>query len=153
MTQTTSGLDTMTVTQIGIVVRDIAKTARAYADLFGVAVPPVVITDSYEQAHTQYRGQPSAAQAKLCFFNLGQVSLELIEPLGQASTWQEFLDMHGEGVHHIAFHVKGMDDRLAYLAGQGIPLIQKGDYTGGRYAYADGEASLKVIVELLEDFG
>jgi len=36
---------------------------------------------------------------------LGSLSLELIEPVGGPSTWREFLDTRGEGVHHIAFHV------------------------------------------------
>jgi methylmalonyl-CoA/ethylmalonyl-CoA epimerase len=149
---TQSGLGTTTVTQIGLVVRDIEATAHAYAGVLGVSVPPVIITDALDKAHTEYRGQPSEARAKLAFFNLGQVSLELIEPVGAPSTWQEFLDTHGEGVHHIAFNIQGMSEKLLYLAGKGIPLIQRGDYTGGRYAYVDGDSNLKVILELLENF-
>jgi methylmalonyl-CoA/ethylmalonyl-CoA epimerase len=147
-----AGLGSTTVTQIGIVVRDVERTARAYADVLGMPVPPVTITAPLEIAHTQYDGQPSPAQAKLCFFNLGQVSLELIEPIGAPSTWQDFLDKHGDGVHHIAFQIQGMDERLQYLQGQGISLIQRGDYTGGRYAYTDAEDSLAVNLELLENF-
>ena len=148
----TNGLGTVTVTQIGLVVRDIEKTTRAFADVLGVPMPLVSITDPREKAHTEYRGQPSEARAKLSFFKLGQVSLELIEPLGGPSTWQEFLDTHGEGVHHIAFDIKGMDEKITYLASKGVPLIQRGDYTGGCYAYTDGEPRLVVILELLENF-
>jgi methylmalonyl-CoA/ethylmalonyl-CoA epimerase len=148
----TNGLGTITVTQIGLVVRDIEKMAHAYADIFGVPVPPVSITATVDVAHTQHRGQSTEARAKLCFFRFGQVSLELIEPVGGPSTWQEFLDTHGEGVHHIAFEIKGMDEKIVYLAGKGVPLIQHGDYTGGRYAYTDGEPRLGVILELLENF-
>jgi catechol 2,3-dioxygenase-like lactoylglutathione lyase family enzyme len=148
----TGGLGTLTVTQIGIVVRDIGKTTRAFADVLGVPAPKVNITAPLEKAHTEYRGQPSEAQAKLSFFNLGQVSLELIEPMGGSSTWQEFLDAHGEGVHHIAFEIKGMDEKITYLTNKGVPLIQRGDYTGGRYAYLDGEPRLAVLLELLENF-
>ena len=151
-TTATTGIDTLTVTQVGIVVRDIDKTARAFADVFGVPVPPVSITDGVEQAHTEYKGQPSEARAKLCFFPFGQVTVELIEPIGQPSTWKDFLDAHGEGVHHIAFEIKGMDKQITYLTSKGVPLIQRGDYTGGRYAYTDGESRLAVILELLENF-
>ena len=70
------------------------------------------------------------ARAKLAFFKMGQISLELIEPIGGPSTWKEFLDGHGDGVHHIAFRVKGMDDVLTYLNGKGLPTAQRGDYTG-----------------------
>jgi catechol 2,3-dioxygenase-like lactoylglutathione lyase family enzyme len=151
-TAATTGIGTLTITQVGLVVRDIEKTARAFADVFGVPVPPVSLTDSVEQAHTEYKGQPSEARAKLSFFNFGQVSIELIEPVGQPSTWKDFLDEHGEGVHHIAFEIKGMGEQITYLTGKGIPLIQRGDYTGGRYAYTDGAPRLGVILELLENF-
>jgi hypothetical protein len=39
-------------------------------------------------------------------FMLG-LSIELIEPDGKPSTWQEFLDIRGEGIHHIAFLQEG----------------------------------------------
>jgi catechol 2,3-dioxygenase-like lactoylglutathione lyase family enzyme len=144
-------LGSSTVVQVGLIVRDIEKTAQAYADLFGVEVPEWSLTDPEEKAHTRYRGQPTEARAKLAFFRLGSVSLELIEPVGRPSTWQEFLDTNGEGVHHIAFHIKGMDEQVALLARKGMPLVQRGEYTGGRYAYIDGSAELKLILELLEN--
>jgi catechol 2,3-dioxygenase-like lactoylglutathione lyase family enzyme len=140
------------IAQIGIVVKDIEKSSEAYADLLGVDVPQWEMTDPVELSHTQYRSRPSKARAKLAFFQLGNVVIELIEPVGGPSTWQEFLDAKGEEVHHIAFEVKGMDERIASLEGKGIRLIQRGDYTGGRYSYLDGAPQLGVILELLENF-
>jgi 4-hydroxyphenylpyruvate dioxygenase-like putative hemolysin len=109
------------------------------------------VTDPVEQAQTEYKGRRTPARAKLAFFQLGQVALELIEPLDGPSTWRDQLEAHDEGVHHIAFAVQGMRDKLASLAGEGMSLIQKGEYTGGRYAYVDSSATLGVILELLED--
>jgi len=42
--------------------------------------------------------------------------------------------------------------KIKLLAGHGLPLIQKGDYEGGRYAYIDGTKRLAVILELLENY-
>ncbi len=67
------------------------------------------------------------------------------------ASWREDLDRKGEGVHHIAFQVKGMKEKLAALDAEGMPLLQKGEYTGGRYAYVDAVKDLKVIIELLEN--
>jgi methylmalonyl-CoA/ethylmalonyl-CoA epimerase len=142
-----------TVCQVGMVVRDVEKTSRAYAELFGVPVPPWFMTDEVDRAHTTLRGKRSPAKAKLAFFQLGpNMSLELIEPVGGPSTWQEFLDTKGEGVHHVAFQVKGMDDQIGALEKKGMSLVQTGDYTGGRYAYVDGAATFKMMFELLENF-
>jgi hypothetical protein len=44
-----------------------------------------------------------------------------------------------------------MRDRLAYLDIHGVPLIQRGEYQGGRYAYVDATAQLGTVVELLEN--
>ncbi len=145
-------LGTHVVTQIALVVKDVNKTAAAYSKILGLPMPEVMITGDPEAARATYRGQPTDAQAKLAFFDLGQVSLELIEPLGGDSVWQEVLDEKGEGVHHIAFQIKGTDEVTAALAEHGIPVIQQGHYTGGMYTYVDSEPALGVMLELLENF-
>jgi methylmalonyl-CoA/ethylmalonyl-CoA epimerase len=149
--ESSEALGSNVLVQVGLVVRDIERSARAYADLFGVPVPSWSMTDPLNVAHTRYRGQPTEGRAKLAFFKLGSVSLELIEPVGGPSTWQEFLDTQGEGVHHIAFQIDGMDQQIQVLERKGMPLLQRGDYTGGRYAYVDGSSQLNLVLELLEN--
>ena len=140
------------IAQIAVVVKDIEKSSRAYAELLGLDVPNWELTDPVEKSHTEYKGKPSQARAKLAFFQLGNIVIELIEPVGGPSTWQEYLETKGEGVHHIAFEVKDMEKRIAGLKAIGIPLIQRGDYAGGCYSYLDGGPKLGVILELLENF-
>ncbi len=148
-----AGLGTDIVVQVGIIVKDIQKTLDGYVDVFGLEMrPEVQLTDGPEKSNMKYCGQTSAAVARLAFVHLGQVDIELIEPVGGPSTWKEFLDAHGEGVHHIAFFVKGTDKVVAYLEGKGIPMVQQGDYTGGMYSYMDSAAKLGVMLELLENF-
>lgn len=149
---TTTAILPNKVVQVGLIVRDIEKTAQAYCRVFGVEMPPIIETEGYDKAHTLYRGQPTHGRAKLAFFNMGQLSIELIEPIGGPSTWQEFLDTHGEGVHHIAFLIKDTPAVVEDLAAEGISVVQQGDYTGGRYTYLDSVAQLGVALELLENF-
>ncbi len=146
------GITSNIITQVGLVVKDIEKSIDAYCEVFQLPRPAVILTDEYEKAKTNYRGQPSLAQAKLAFFDFGQVQVELIEPVGSPSTWQEVLDGKGEGIHHIAFQIKGTDQVVAYLEGKGIPLVQQGQYTGGMYSYMDATQKLGLVLELLENF-
>jgi methylmalonyl-CoA/ethylmalonyl-CoA epimerase len=88
-------LGTKVITQIGILVHDIEKTSQAYADFFGVEKPQWSITDSVDKAQTEYRGKRSEARAKLAFFDMGSLQLELIEPDHNLSTWRESLDKNG----------------------------------------------------------
>jgi methylmalonyl-CoA/ethylmalonyl-CoA epimerase len=144
-------LGTNVITQIGILVNDIEKVSQAYADFFGIAKPEAIITDAVEKAETDYMGSPSEARAKLAFFNMGSLQLELIEPDQHPSTWRNHLNEHGEGPHHIAFVIEGMKEKITLLESKGFPLQQKGEYTGGRYAYLDTVKELKVLIELLEN--
>ncbi len=138
------------MTQVGILVRDIKTTAKAFEAVLGVT-PRFVTTDPVEQAQTLYLGKPSTARAQLAFFTVGpHLEIELIQPDFEPSTWRHDLDANGEGVHHLAFEVKGMKSTIANLGKNGMPLLQTGEYTGGRYAYVDANASLKVVLELLE---
>jgi catechol 2,3-dioxygenase-like lactoylglutathione lyase family enzyme len=144
-------LGTDIVTQVAIVTSDIDAKARAWAELLGVPAPEIRETASAAETQIRYRGQPTPARAKLAFFRLGQVSLELIEPIDRPSTWGDQLDQHGDSLHHIAFRIKGMAEKLALLDDLGIPLVQKGEYKGGRYAYVDGIEKLGATLELLEN--
>ncbi|MCM3362443.1 VOC family protein [Niallia sp. MER TA 168] len=139
------------ITQIGILVHDIEKTSQAYADFFGVDKPEWSLTDTVDRAQTEYRNQSTEARAKLAFFNMGSLQLELIEPDHNPSTWREYLDEHGEGPHHIAFVINGMKEKVTLMEKNQMPLLQKGEYTGGRYAYMDTFKDLKIILELLEN--
>lgn len=145
----TGALGSNVVCQVAVVVRDIEKAAQAYAEIFGVPTPQARETETADKTNISYRGETTTGRAKLAFFNLGQVSLELIEPIGGPSTWQEHLDTHGEGMHHIAFRVEDMDRSVAMLDAKGCPTIQRGDFKGGCYAYVDATKDLKVVLELL----
>ena len=145
-------LGTKVVTQVAIVTNDIEATSQAYADFFGVEKPSWSWTDAVDKAKTEYMGAPYPARAKLAFFSIGDhLQLELIEPDENPSTWRADLDKNGEGIHHLAFNVKGMREKTEALERNGIKLIQKGEYTGGRYAYFDANDSLKTVLELLEN--
>ena len=145
-------LGTKIVTQIGFVVNDIEKTSQAFADFLGVEKPQWSLTDTIDKTHGEFNGEPCPARAKLAFFHVGEtLDIELIEPDETPSVWRNVLNEKGEGVHHIAFVVNGMKEKILALEGNGMKLLQRGEYTGGRYAYIDCVDQLKTIVELLEN--
>jgi len=116
------------------VVRDIEAKARAWSDILGLPMPQIHITDTVDTAQTEYQGERTIARAKLAFFHMGQVDIELIEPIGEPSTWKDQLDQHGDSLHHIAFQVNGMTNKVAYLESNGIPpaplaVAQRGERT------------------------
>ena len=103
-------IDGKTICQVALVVKDLEKTTEEYAKLFGVPKPEIFRVPEESVAHTQFKGMPSKTRAKLAVFNLGQVVLELTEPDEEPSSWKDFLEKNGDGIHHIAFMT---DDRDA----------------------------------------
>lgn len=148
-------LNTLHVAQVGFIVRDIETTKKKFAEFLGVPVPPTHPCGDYAVTKTLVDGQPAPeANSKLAFFDMENIQLELIEPNGVKSTWQDFLDQHGEGIHHIAFGIKGTDEKLLTLEGMGLKCVQRGKYGdgGGEYAYIDATDELKCIIETLESY-
>ena len=146
-------LGTRRVVQIAVVVRDLEKSAQAYAAFFGLPVPPIFTTEPGHVVHQTYRGQPSDAQCRLAFFELENTTIELIQPLGGASSWQEILDQNGEGIHHIAFKVTDTAGKVRTLAANGMPLFhQGGDPATGQFSYFDAREKLGLLIETLEGY-
>lgn len=144
-------MGTNVVTQIAVVVNDIDKTALDYAELFGVEKPEILLSPAYEISKAEYKGEPTKARVKQAFFNVGpNLTIELLEPDQEPSSWRHDLDTYGEGIHHIAFVINGMRQIVQRFERNGIKEIQKGEWDGGRYSYLDSKDILKLTLELLE---
>jgi methylmalonyl-CoA epimerase len=138
--------------QVAIVVKDIDKARTEWAQALGIAVPEVSVAEGHSSRPTQYKHEPSNGKAKLAFINMENIQIEIIQPLGGKSTWQEFLDTHGEGLHHIAFAVTDINGVEKQFELQGMPTVQSGGWDGGAYSYVDGAGKLGCILELLEEY-
>jgi methylmalonyl-CoA/ethylmalonyl-CoA epimerase len=149
-------IGTSTLTQVGFIVRDIEKSKKKFAEFFGVETPRHFDGGKYEVTGTTVDGKPAPdANCVMAFFDAGpNVQIELIQPNGVKSTWQDFLDEHGEGIHHIAFNVKGTDEKILACEKAGMKVLQRGKYGdgGGEYTYLDATGDLKCILELLESY-
>lgn len=141
-----------TIAQVAIVVRDIDKARNSWAGVLGIKAPETSIAEGHFSRPTLYKGEPSDAKAKLAFFQMDNIQIELIQPLGGKSTWQEFLDKNGEGIHHVAFTVKGIDGVEKQFELQEMPTVQRGGWDGGAYSYIDATKQLGCVLELLENY-
>jgi len=138
-------IDTNIVTQIAFVVKDMEAAKQKFAEFLGVEPPNHFATN--KSVDNIIDGEPAPdVSALLAFFNVGpNLAIELIQPNGVKSVWQEVLDQQGEGFHHIAFNIIGMDEKVQACENAGWRCLQRGK----GYAYMDTRADLKCIVELL----
>jgi catechol 2,3-dioxygenase-like lactoylglutathione lyase family enzyme len=144
------------VKQICYVTDDVERTAAFFAGLLGLD-PPTEYAKAADRsvAKAVYRGEENAdVQCKIAIFKLGNIDIEILQPDGRPSAWQELLDKNGPCVHHIAFATTDMERDLANLQADGAEMVQQGDFvdSSGQYAYVDTVPQLGAFIELLERY-
>jgi hypothetical protein len=144
------GIDTHSLIQVGMVVRDLDSKITAWSAFLGVEPTWIGETGPVGETQATYMGRLTQARCRQAIFDLGECSFELIEPIGEPSVWQDAVRDRGDCLHHIGFRVHGMNEGVRQLEGSGNALVQKGEFESGRYAYFDAAATLGTLIELLE---
>ena len=131
------------INHLGIAVRCIEEHREYYEKTLGAT----------------YQGTEEVAEqkVKVAFFLVGEgeqaVRLELLEPTSDDSPIASFLEKRGEGLHHVAYTVENIEQRLANLAAGGVRLIDTVPRSGAhetRIAFLHPKATKGVLTELTE---
>jgi methylmalonyl-CoA/ethylmalonyl-CoA epimerase len=127
------------VNHIGIAVRSIDAHRAFYEGALGAVFEGTeVVADQ---------------KVRVGFFRIGDVRLELLEPTDPASTVASFLEKRGEGLHHVAYTVEGIEARIAELKQSGLRMIDESPRPGAhhmRIAFVHPKSSGSVLTELCE---
>ena len=136
------------VGQIGFVVRDCDRTVRQLRMIMGIE--PDETCETSELPGRKYFGEEDDFVAKCLEYRLDNIDLEFIQPLRGRNIWQEYLDEHGEGIHHIQFFVDDFHEAVEYMAGFGIPLAMEGPSVipGAHWGYFDSVEQLGFYLEV-----
>jgi hypothetical protein len=139
--------------QIGVVVQDIDKVAATLSQVFGIGPFRTIDWPPADRADVQrfYYGKPENFRARMAFTEVGPVELELIQPLEGASIWADFLEKHGEGIHHIRFNVPDVEPVIEYLAGHNVGVAQMGSglRPGTTWVNLDTERLVGFTIEIM----
>jgi len=96
---------------IGIAVKDLKEANKLFARLLG--------TEHYKIEEVQ------SESVRTSFFEIGGVKIELLEAAGANSPIARFIEKKGEGIHHLAFEVKDINESLKKYADLGFEVIGK----------------------------
>lgn len=131
------------ISHIGIAVRSLEDHLDFYERVLGARF------DGIEEVPAQ--------QVRVAFFVFGppgrEVRLELVQATSEEAAVARFIEKHGEGLHHIAYNVDHLDDRLAALKSEGIRLVDEHPREGAhrsRIAFLHPKSSHGVLTELCE---
>ena len=127
-----SGVKLDSFNHVGHVVKDRDATIEAWTSRLGIGPWTVRETGALKLAHA----------------TLGAIQFELLQPVeGRSSLWADFLDAHGEGLHHISGRVDDVDAAAAKLVAEGGEVMIS---RPGLMAYVNIGGPGSVILELLK---
>ncbi len=127
----------MKIHHVGLAVGNLEEAANRFGGLLGLA--------------RGARYELPELGVRVLFLPVGDSNLELLEPLGDASTVGKFLERKGEGIHHICFEVDDIEASLRDFEGQGAALIDKKPRPGAGghlVAFVHPKSTHGVLVEL-----
>ena len=128
------------IEHIGIAVNSIAEAIPFYEKVLGLKCYNI------EEVADQ--------KVKTAFFKIGQTKIELLESTDPEGPVGRFIEKRGEGIHHIAFAVDGIEERLREAEQAGIRLIDTTPRAGAEglsIAFLHPKSTFGVLTELCED--
>jgi Glyoxalase/Bleomycin resistance protein/Dioxygenase superfamily len=139
------------ISQIAVVCNDLERTMAQYTKLLGWGPWNVYRHEPPRLHDTEVRGQPAEYTMLGAETHVGDMGFELLQPLEGPSIYREWLETHGEGLHHVAVMLHDFDESTALK--QKFAEVGASVLMGGRigetieFYYIDTEPSLKIILE------
>ncbi len=127
------------IEHIGIAVENLEEAIRYYEDVLGM--------------HCYAVEEVADQRVKTAFFQVGQTKIELLESTDPEGPIGKFIAKKGQGVHHIAFAVEGIGQRLEEVAAKGVQLIDAQPRAGAeglQIAFLHPKSTYGVLTEFCE---
>lgn len=128
------------IEHIGIAVKSLDEAVPFYEKVLGLKCY------SIEEVADQ--------KVRTAFFKIGQTKIELLESTDPDGPVGRFIEKKGEGVHHVAFAVKDLDEKLREAENKGVRLIDSKPRKGAEgldIAFLHPRSTFGVLTELCED--
>lgn len=128
------------IEHIGIAVKDLEKSNKLFASLYGES--------HYKVEEVEREG------VKTSFFGVGPNKIELLEATNQDSPIAKFIEKKGEGIHHIAFAVDDIKEEMKRLAAEGFQLLSEEPKSGADnklVAFLHPKSTNGVLIELCQE--
>ena len=126
------------IDHVGVAVEDIDAALDFFQQVFGT--PPAPVEELPDQG------------VRATLIQVGQTRLELLEPTSPDSAVGRFIASRGQGLHHLALNVSGIQGKLDTLGRRGLRLVDKQPRHGlsGNIAFVHPSSVFGVLTELVE---
>ncbi|MGW8314100.1 MAG: VOC family protein [Bacteroidales bacterium] len=146
--------DGLKLNQYAFAIRD-PEPVSAYWEKIGL---PEFQINHPELGDPHYYGKTADHDLIQGWQRQGDIAYEWCIPVKPPIVYEDHIQLHGEGIHHLAFSVGDMDQVLADYTSRGYEVSmggtwgEKGKPGSGRYEYIDLEKAGGVTMELLWNY-
>ena len=127
----------MELSHVGIAVRSIEERLRLWRDVLGLRVE--VLEEVTEQ------------KVRVAILSVGEVNIELLEPITEDSPIAKFIAKRGEGLHHLSFEVDDIEKKIRELEKNNVKMIDRvprQSFHGARIAFIHPSSTGGVLIEI-----
>ena len=133
-------MKTTHIEHIGIAVSNLYDSIKYYEEVLGLKC---------------YKTEEVSDQkVRTAFLKIGETKIELLESTDPEGTVAKFIEKRGEGIHHIAFAVEGLEASLNETASKGVKLIDAAPRKGAdgmNIAFLHPKSTFGVLTEFCEE--
>ena len=130
----------LSVEHIGIAVKDLSTSVPLFEKLLN--------SQCYKTE------QVESEKVITAFLKSGDTKIELLQSNDDEGVIAAYINRKGEGVHHIAFAVKNIEDEMKRLAAQGFQLLSETPKKGADnklVCFLHPKSTGGVLIELCQD--
>jgi methylmalonyl-CoA epimerase len=127
------------IDHIGVVVKSIEDALKLYTGLLGI--------EPLGEEVIETRG------IKVCFIQVGETKIELLQPIREDSEISKYLEKKGEGLHHVAYSVSGLNELIKKAADIGLKPLSDEPKPGAHntlIAFLHPKTTNGVLTELVQ---
>jgi methylmalonyl-CoA/ethylmalonyl-CoA epimerase len=129
------------ISHLGFAVKNLDQAIDLYEKAFGLRV------------HHRWIAREDGMEA--ASFRVGEVGIELMQPLGPDTPVGRFIAKRGEGLHHVAYSVDDVAEVLDAVGKAGLETIDKQPRAGGdgrtKVGFLHPKSTMGVLTELEQD--
>ena len=128
------------IEHIGIAVKSLEEAIPFYENVLGLKCYAI------EEVKDQ--------KVKTAFFQIGQTKIELLESTDPEGPIGKFIEKRGQGIHHLAFAARNLEENLKSVEEKGVQLIDKVPRKGAEglnIAFLHPRSTFGVLTEFCED--
>jgi hypothetical protein len=143
------------ISKVTLVTRDLEDCVRRWIDLARVRPWRVFEVRPEERRHVTLGDAPASFRARVAWGLVGDIVVEIVQPLEGKSPLSDILETRGEGVASLGVEpIPRFDDLVAHCAGLGYRRLMNGSLVGShRAAYLGARHRIGTDLEIVSTQG